>query len=538
MRINTKKIMIFFLVIVTVISLCGCKKKLSGGVLNVHIDSEVASMDPQLATDGISFEIIAAVTEGLYTLDADGNAVMALVNAVDKSEDGLTYIFSLKDASWSNGQRVTADDFVFAWRRLVDPETASEYAFMASEAGIKNAEEIIAGQALAQDLGVTAINDSTLKVELEHPVTFLESMLALPSFYPVNEEFFNSCGGNFATSAKTINCNGPFKVDSYQPAAMSIVLEKNDTYYDSDSVSLAGIKFQVIKESQQAIFAYERGDLDVAILSGEQAQKYKSDDEFKNISTSYLYYITPNQSVQGLDNENMRKALAMSFDKSSIVDDILKDSSKVANFIVPYSLASDLDGKDFRSTSDTYLNTNKRQAQKYWEEAKIELGITNVTYTMIVEDTESMQNVAQFIQEQIQSTLSGVKIKLEILPRKSKMNKMYLGQYELCLTSLNADYPDPLTFLNTLTTDNPNNYGKWSNDEYDNLIEACKKGDLSADVDKRWDSLKLAEQIAMRQAVIFPVYQKGEAVMIKSNVSGIEFHSVGINAIYKNVIKN
>ena len=510
----------------------------SGTPLKVQIDAEIASMDPQIATDGISFEVLAAVTEGLYSLSDDGSAVEAIADKVEKSEDGLTYTVTLKDTKWSNGTPVTAKDFVFAWRRLLDPATASEYSFIAGIAGIKNADAIVNGEMTPDQLGITAKDDKTLVIELDTPVPFFESLMAFPSFFPVNEEFYNKCGDKFATTVDTILCNGAFKVASYEPAATTINLEKNTNYWDADKVQLSGIQYQVIKDSQQTMLSYQNGDLDVATLSGEQVEQFQADPEFQSIMAGYLWYISPNLKTPGLENENLRKALALSYDKDAIVNNILKDGSIKADFAVPTLLATGPDGKDFRDGTDTYLSTDKAKALEYYDKAKEELGKDSFSYTMIVEDTESAQNVAQFIQAEIQKTLPGVTINIETMPKKNRVERMQEGTFELGLTRWGPDYADPMTYLDMWTTDSPNNYGFWSNAEFDQIIQSAKKGELALDVNARWDALKKAEKMVMDEAVIFPVYQKGNAVMIKKNVSGIEFHSVAINRVYKNATKN
>ncbi|MGG7151200.1 peptide ABC transporter substrate-binding protein [Clostridium neonatale] len=510
----------------------------SGSLLKVQIDAEVASMDPQIATDGISFEVLAAVTEGLYSLSDDGSAVEAIADKVEKSEDGLTYTVTLKDTKWSNGTPVTAKDFVFAWRRLVDPATASEYSFIAGIAGIKNADAIVNGEMTPDQLGITAKDDKTLVIELDTPVPFFESLMAFPSFFPVNEEFYNKCGDKFATTVDTILCNGAFKVASYEPAATTINLEKNTNYWDADKVQLSGIQYQVIKDSQQTMLSYQNGDLDVATLSGEQVEQFQSDPEFKNIMSGYLWYIASNKKVAGLDNENLRKAISLSYDKEAIVNNILKDGSIKADFLVPTLLATGPDGKDFRDGTDTYLSTDKAKALEYYDKAKTELGKDSFEYTMLIDDAESAQNVAQFIQAEIQTNLPGMKINIETLPKKNRLERLRADDFELGLTRWGPDYADPMTYLDMWITGSPNNYGAWSNTEYDSLIQSAKKGELALDSEKRWEALKKAEKMVMDEAVICPVYQQGNAVMIKKNVSGIEFHSVGINRVYKNTTKN
>lgn len=510
----------------------------AGPILNVHLDVEVASMDPQIATDGTSFEVQAAITEGLYSIDAAGSPILAMAESAQKSEDGLTYTFKLRDAAWSNGTPVTANDFVFAWRRLVDPAVASEYAFIVEVAGIVNASAITKGEKPVTDLGVTAIDDKTLEVKLDVPVAFFESLMSFPSFLPVNEAFFTAAGDTYATSPETLLANGPFMAAAYEPAATTIKLVKNPTYWDAAKVALGGINFQVIKDSQQAMLSYQNGDLDISTLSGEQVELFQEDPEFHNIMAGYLWYVSPNQKVKGLENVKVRKAIIESIDKEAIVTNILKDGSIVADFAVPTLLATGPDGKDFRETAGgPYLTTNKEEAAKLWEEAKAELGVSELKYSMVVEDTESAINVASFIQAEVQTNLPGLTIELLTMPKKNRVERMQQGDFELGLTRWGPDYADPMTYLDMWTTDSPNNYGFWSNADYDATIESAKKGELALDVAARWEALKGAEKIVMDEAVILPVYQKGNAVMIKSGVEGIEFHSVGINRIYKNAVK-
>ncbi len=507
-------------------------------ILKVQVDVEVASMDPQIATDGTSFEVMGTMVEGLYSVDAAGTPILAIAESVDKSEDGLTYTFTLRDAMWSNGTPVTANDFVFAWKRLVDPATASEYSFIADIAGFKNASAIIAGEKGVDELGVTAKDDKTLVVELAFPVSYFESLMSFNSFFPVNEAFFTEKGDLFGTSPDTLLANGPFKMSSYEPAATTIELVKNPDYWDADAINIDGIEYQVIKEAQQTMLAYQNGDLDIATLAGEQVEQFKADPEFNNVVAGYLWYISPNLTVPGLENVNLRKAIALSYDKSAIANNILKDGSIVANFAVPTLLATGPDGKDYRETAGTYYETDKAKAKEFFEMAKTELSQDTFTYTLIVEDTESAQNVAQFIQSEVQTNLPGVTITIETMPKKNRVERMQSGEFELGLTRWGPDYADPMTYLDMWTTGSPNNYGFWSNPEYDAIIQSAKDGDLSLDLVARWEALKDAEAIVMDEAVILPVYQKGNAVMIKSAVDGVEFHSVGINRIYKNVTKN
>lgn len=509
-----------------------------GETLNVQIDVEVASMDPQIATDGASLEVLSNTIDGLYRTDTDGSIVPALAKETEVSEDGLTYTFKLQeDAVWTNGEKVTANDFVYAWQKLVNPETGSEYSYIMGVAGVENADEITAGTKELDDLGVVALDDTTLEVTLSHPVPFFESLMTFPPFYPMNEKFMDEVGENYGSSADTLVANGAFKVTSYEPATTKIELEKNDTYYDADSITLGGLTYQIIKDSQQAMLSYQNGDLDVVVLAGEQVDLFKDDPEFSNIQAGYLWYVSPNTRVPALDNTNLRKAIGMSMDKQTVADTALKDGSIPADFIVPQTLATGPDGKDFRETGGTFLEYNPEEAKKHFEEAKEELGDDEFTFSLIVEDTESSINVSQMLKSQIEENLEGVTIEIEQMPKKTRLERMQNGDYELGLTRWGPDYADPMTYLELWLEGNSYNTGDWKMDEYNEIIESAQSGDLVLDKEARWEALHEAEALLLGDAAVLPLYQKGSAVMTKDNISGVDFHAVGIPRILKYATK-
>lgn len=508
--------------------------------LNIHIETEVQSLDPQIATDGTSFEVIADFTDGLYQVDADGNPIPALAQSEEVSKDGLTYTFKIRDdANWSNGDPVTANDFVFAWQRAVDPEVASEYSFIVADVAlVKNGSAIVAGEKDKSELGVTAKDDKTLVVELESPVSYFNSLMYFPTFYPVNQKFFESCGDTYATSADTLLACGAFKITQYEPAATSFALTKNDSYYAASDIALSGLNYQVIKDNQQALLSYQSGDLDVITVSGEQVEQVSSDPEFSTVNAGYLWYVSPNMaSVKELNNLNMRMAINCAFDRDAVANNVVKDGSLAATFAVPDGLATGPDGKDFRETAKSFQGTDKDLAKEYFDKACKELGQDTFEFEMVVDDDESAQNVAAFIQEEIQSTLPNIKITLKVEPKKQRVEDLQNGNFELGLTRWGPDYADPMTYLGMWYTNNPNNYGLWSNKEYDKLLDKCTTGDLAMDVEGRWSALHQAEELVMNDAVILPVYEKKNAVMTKSGVSGIEFHPIALNRVFKNATK-
>jgi len=511
--------------------------------LNIMLETPVESLDPQQATDGTSFEVIANFTDGLMQMDADGQAVNALAESYDISEDGLTYTFHIRqDANWSNGEPVTAADFVFAWQRAVDPQVASEYSYMLSDIGqIKNAAEIIAGTKDKSELGVTAVDEKTLKVELNVPVSYFLSLMYFPTYYPVNQAFFESCGDTFATSPETVLTNGAFILDSYEPAATAFHFVKNENYYDAAKVQVSGLNYQVIQDSQQALMSYQTGSLDTTLVNGEQVDQVKDDPEFITIGAGYLWYVAPNiAKVPALANLNIRYALTMAINRDAITEDVLKDGSASTYTAVPMDFAAGPDGSDYSENQTRYADVcsyDTTKAVEYWQAGLSELGITELTLDMKVDADDAPQKVAQVLKEQWETTLPGLTVTLTVEPKKQRVADLQDGNFELGLTRWGPDYADPMTYLGMWVTNNNNNYGLWSNAEFDAIIDECTTGALCTDAVGRWARLYDAEKIVMDEAVIFPLYTQCNAEMLSSKVTGIEFHPVALNRVYKNAVK-
>ncbi len=512
--------------------------------LKIMMETPVESLDPQQATDGTSFEVIADYTDGLMQMDADGKAVNAIAESYETSDDGLTWTFHLRqDAKWSNGTPVTAKDFVFGWQRAVDPDVASEYAYMLSDIGqVKNAQDIIDGKKDKSELGVTAVDDYTLKVELNAPVSYFLSLMYFPTYYPVNEEFFNTCADTFGTSPETTLSNGAFVLDQYEPAATEFHLTKNPDYYDADKVSLTGLDYQVIQDSQQALMSFQNGELDMTLVNGDQVDQVKDDPAFKSIGAGYLWYVSPNMAkVPELANDNIRKALTFAIDRTAITEDVLKDGCKPTFTAVPPEFAAGPDGSDFSADQEKFkdvCDSDAAKAAEYWQKGLEELGETGFELEMVVDADDAPQKVATVLQEQWQTTLPGLTVTLKVEPKKQRVQDLQDGNYQLGLTRWGPDYADPMTYLGMWVTNNSNNYGLWSNADYDAIIAECTTGDLATDAQGRWNKLYDAEQLVMNESVIFPLYTQCNAEMISTKVSGVEFHPVALNRVYKNAKKS
>ena len=523
------------------------------GYLGVMLGTNVMSLDTNLATDGDSFEVIADCIDGLMQMDKDGAAVPAIAESYELSEDGLTYTFHLRDAKWNNGTPVTAGDFVFAWRRIA--KEAGEYAYMLDEIGnIKGAAEIIAGtEADLTTLGVNAADDKTLVVELNVPVSFFPSLMYFPTFYPINEEFYNSLtDGTYGTSPETFLSNGAFVLESYTPGTANLSVKKNPDYWDADRVKLAGINYQVVGSSDNALTAFRNKTLDVVMVSGNQVDAAKKDaslaENLKVTGAGYMWYLSFSQTeknAQGgmLANANLRLALSNAVDRDNLVDNYVMDGSLATYTAVPPQFAaSSTTGEDFSANQDAfadYIGYNPEKAAEYFEAAKAELGRDSFSFTMIYGNNEGdeVQKVAQAIKEDIEDALPGVEINLQSMTKAERLDKMQNDNYDIALTRWGPDYADPMTYLGMWVTNNSNNYGFWSNAEFDQLIADCTTGAYITDYDARWDAMFKAETIVMQEAVIAPLYTKANANLITAGVEGIDFHPVALNRVYKDTTK-
>ncbi len=524
-----------------------------GGSIGVMLYTNVMSLDTDLATDGDSFEVIADCIDGLMQMDADGKAVEALAETMEASDDGKTYTFTLRDAKWSNGTPVTANDFVFAWRRIC--KNAGEYAYMMSDIGqIKGAAAIVAGDEKDETtLGVTAKDDKTLVVELEVPVPYFDSLMYFPTFYPINEEFYTSLeDGTYGTSPATFLSNGAFVLGDYTPGTASLTVTKNPDYWNADVVKLDSINYQVVGSSDNALTAFKSNSLDVVMISGNQVASAEEDADLKDKLTvtgaGYMWYLTFSQTkknAQGgmLANQNLRLAISNAIDREALVDNYVMDGSLATYTAVPPQFAaSATTGEDFSADQtmfSDYIGYDVDKAQKFFEEAKKELKTDTFEFTMIYGNNEGdeVEKVAQAIKEQVEGNLSGITLNLQGMTKAERLDKMQEDNYDVALTRWGPDYADPMTYLGMWITNNSNNYGFWSNKEYDKIIADCTTGDLVSDYDARWSALYDAEALVMQEAVIAPLYTKANANLINPSVQGIEFHPVALNRVYKNTTK-
>lgn len=509
-------------------------------VVNLAKDVAPESMDPINAEDGFSMELIGATMSGLYTLDADDNLVPDLATECTVSEDGMTYTFKLReDAKWSNGDALTAHDFVFAWKRLADPAVAGAYAWMLDEVlSVKNAAEIATGELPVDELGVSAPDDYTFEVQLTRPVPYFEHAMVFTPFFPLNEKFVTEQGDSFALTVDGLLFSGPYKMTEWDVGGTRMVLEKNENYYNADCIKTDVINYQIIADTQQAVMSYENGDIDYVKLTGDLVNQYRNEEGFSTQIGGYIWNLTPNCENEYLSNVNLRRAISCAVDRDTLVNSILNDGSVVAQGYVLQDFAKGPDGKYFRETAPSYTFTDKEKAVEYWEQAKQELGTDTVTFTLMYEDSESASNVAAFVQSEIETTLPGVTVEMQSVPKKVRIENMQNFDFDLVLHRWGSDYDDPNALLSLYTSDRfaNSNYGKWVNEEYDALLDAAQN-ELALQPEERWQALIDAEAILMDEMGMIPLYQNGEATLTRPGVTGMDYHFIGIEWIYRDLNK-
>ena len=292
--------------------------------VTIAIENDMNTMDSSIATDGSSLSMIAFCQSGLVQYGTDGKITGDLAESWETSQDGKTWTFHLRDGiRWSDGTPITAADFVYAFQRLVDPATASEYNYLATAINVENAAECISGEKAVDELGVEAVDDSTFVVHLSAPCSFMISLMSFPEFYPLNEAYVTSQGDQYALSPENMIYSGIYTMTDWQQGNR-YTFTHNENYWDEASYPQQQIDVKFTQEIQTTVLEYQQGNVDYVTLSGEMVDAYKDDPGFTNIQAASVYYLCPNMNDEYMSNINLRKAIAYSINRESIVNDVLK----------------------------------------------------------------------------------------------------------------------------------------------------------------------------------------------------------------------
>ncbi|MHB0799742.1 peptide ABC transporter substrate-binding protein [Bacillus thuringiensis] len=499
-------------------------------VLNLTELSEIPSMDASLASDSASSTALNNTMEGLYRIGKDQKRVPGIAEDVQKLDDGKKYIFKLrKDAKWSNGEPVTAKDFVYSWKRAVNPDTKATYSYIMFD--IKNAEKIHKKELPADQLGVKAIDDYTLEVELDNPVPYFVDLTVYPVFYPLNENFVKAQGDKFGLEANTTLYNGPFVMSDWKHE-QSFQFKKNPSYWDNKTVKIEEINFNIVKNTSTDVNLYETNSIDRAALTSEFVDKFRQSSEFHTRKEAGVAYLRFNQSNQYLSNKNLRKAISMSFDRDNIAKVILNNGAIGAYGFVGKDFAEGPNKKDFRAENGKLVETNPKEAKKLWETAKKELGTDKIELEFLNFDNEDAKKVGEFLKGEMEKNLPGLSIKIKQQPFAQKNKLEDSQQYDIAFGIWGPDFPDPISYLDMFVTNGSQNKTGYSNQKYDELILKAKTD--TKDLQARWNNLLEVEKMLIKEdAVITPIFQKGSAYIVKDVVKDIIPINYGGRLTYK-----
>lgn len=518
-------------------------------VLNT-IYFQVATLDANDCADAESSAILNQVQEGLVRIENDGEKdkiVPAGAESWETSEDGLTWTFHLRKMDWSDGKPVVAQQYVDSFQRILNPDNGFAYSFLAYD--IEGAEEYNTGKGTLDAVGVKAVDDYTLEVKLKHTVSYFVSKVSYAVFHPIRLDIIEKLGDKYASEITNTVYNGPFKIESWDKGN-SMVLVKNDTYWDADNVKLQKVNMTNIKEFATQAQLFESQELDISGAQTDYIEKWNEradTGEFQKRtgeapSSFYLYFNQKSETSNGiLKNAKIRKAIGLSVDRDVYTKELV-GRFKSAYGTVPNAISAGDDvyrdkvEEPLASDSKTYVN-NKEKLQGLFKEGLKELGLQTddlskyeLTY-LAQGDSELQKQRAEWLAQQISGNL-GIKINVKTQGDwgifLSMMDKM---EYDFTMSGWSADYNDPMTFLDIWVSNGGNNHSGYANAEYDKLLLSVYK---EKDQDKVTEIYKkLENKLVEEDAVISPIYYSDKYTFYQNYVKGIQFTSFGATYEFK-----
>lgn len=480
------------------------------------------------------------VFESFYRLGKNGQPTAGLAKKATVSADGLTWTFTLRDAKWSNGDQITAQDFVYSWRRSLTPKTASPYAYLFS--GVKNADAISKGKLPVEQLGIKALDNKTVEISLEKPIAYFKVLMAYPLFGPQNQKVVEKYGKKYATNSKYMVYSGPFVIKDWTGTSDKWSFQKNPNYWDKKQVKLDKISYKVVSNPNTGYELYQQGKLDMTPLSSQQVKNYKNSSEFKQYPYSYVAFLAYNFNAtnaankKALNNQNIRRALSLALDRKVLTKKVFGDGSQVPTGFVANDLAKNPQtGVDFAKeqavTKTVAYDANL--AKKYWRKGLTETGLKELTFNILASsDTPTNDALTQYLQSQYTKVLPGLKVKVQNIPGKSALERARKGEFDIYVSGWGGDFNDPITFLQIPLTGTSYNYGNYSNSEYDRLIAKATNEDAN-DKLARWNDLVAAAKLFNSQQGVSPLYQQTTAYLQKKRVKGIIHNTAGTQWNYK-----
>ncbi|MCM3708377.1 MULTISPECIES: peptide ABC transporter substrate-binding protein [Cytobacillus] len=493
----------------------------SENVLNLSLDNDIPDLNQVKTTDAISFAVLNNVMEGLYRLDENNEPQPAMAESYEKSEDGLTYTFTLREGiKWSNGDPVTANDFKYSWLRSMHPDTAGAYASILTDY-IKGGAEFAAGEAEADAVAIEVRDDKTLVVELIQPTPFFLGLTAFVTYFPLNEKFVSEQGDKFALTYDSILYNGPFVLTAYDQAK-GVSMDKNQEYWDKESVALEQVNMKVIKEQSTALNLYEAGELDKVYLSSADVDSYKDSPEFNTETEFRTYFIQFNLGKEPFQNKNILKALQLGYDPEVLTSVVLNNGSEPAYGLIASDMAG-VEGKSFRELQGDVFKPDAEKAKELWEKGVEELGKTPEIELLISDDTVS-KDTGTFLQSEYKKNL-GIDISLDTQPYSARLDSMRADDYQMAVNRWGADYNDSMTYLDLWANpSNPFFRGNYVNEKYKELVNSAAE---DADNQSRIEKLLEAEKLILEDGALGPLYYDGLSFLQKPYLKGLVTHPYG-----------
>lgn len=518
-----------------VLAACGQQKSSQSQtkqVLNWTESAQISTQDPSLTTDSTSFQALLNTQEGLYRLDKKQKPQLALAKSAKVTDGGKTYTFVLRDAKWSNGQEITANDFVYSYRRSLNPKTKSSMAFYLYQ--IVNAEAINAGKKPVSSLGVKALSKNKLQIKLVRPVSYFKLLLAFPLFFPENQQFIEKVGSKYGTAAKYTISSGPFKLTKWTGSNKQFTLVKNQNYWDKKNVKLDKVNETISETSSTAYNLYQAGKLDETYLTGEQVKANKGKSTFYDRPASAIQRLELNsKKVKAFNNFNIRRALSLAIDRESLAK-VLSDGSVAAKGFVPSGMGNNpTTGEAFYKEAyvKEAVSYNLKEAKKYLAKGYKELGIKSLNLNLTVSDTDSAKQVGEFLQSKL-GELPGVKITVTTLPYTTLISRQSAGNYQLTIKNWQAILGDPINFLDVFEKDSSYNTSGFASSKYDQLLNEAENVYGNKPV-QRWKRLVATEKLLMNEQGTIPLIQTAKPQLVQSYVKNVSYNPLGIPYDFK-----
>ncbi|HEY6598619.1 MAG TPA: peptide ABC transporter substrate-binding protein [Pseudomonadales bacterium] len=498
------------------------------GTITLATSSEPPQLDSTRATDQVSGFVLGHVMESLLRRGPGTKLIPGVAERWEINETGAT--FWLRDtARWSDGKPVTAHDFVFAWRKVVDPANASEYAFFLYP--LKNAERINVGEMPVESLGVRAVDDRTLVIDFERPTPYFEKLVVYNTYGPVRQDFYESLNGRYGADTDTLLYNGPFRITNWVHGA-HLRLEKNPHYWDADSVKLNVIDLPYFTSDPNAVLnLYKDGKIAQAGLVSETLDNALEHDwPIRRFNDGAVYYLEFNfRPGHVTANLNLRKALQLSSDSSELVYKVMKLPGNLPGVSLFPAWLQGVHGLFRVEYPAEPPRVDIAEARRHLAAAKQELGVDTLPPLVLLTGDDPTSNTqAEYFQNVFKRTL-GLDVKIDKQIFKQRLAKMTAGEFDMVAAGWGPDYDDPLTFGDLFSSWNKNNRGAYSNPELDHLVRIAQS---SLDPKTRMDAFGGIQKIIHDDVVILPNYERGVVYVRDPRLKGVERRVVGADPDY------